>query len=554
MFDEKERYVIENYQAKPPFSSFLPGIAGPMGVPVWCYYNNRGQAVCSFGAQDKDHAIMEFSPAYCAYRDVKTRGFRTFGRINGEYAELFSGGDMHIGAGELEITTKESGMEASVVYFGIPHERTAALARMLTLTNVSDHPLELEILDGMPEVVPYGVDQDALKNMTQLATAWMRVEDADKGLACYKVRASMADTAWVTEVKGCNFCLGWDGVGSRLSPLADQRLVFGEDTAFEKPDAFAASGLDAFSGKKQSLENAFPCCFFPLKTTLAPGEQTILYSLYGQAGGKEEVQTLAGQLSGAEWFLEKRRQAAELIGELTSAVRTKTADPVFDGYCRQTYLDNLLRGGVAYFFESGGKRVPFYLYSRKHGDPEREYNYFSLGGEYFAQGNGNYRDVNQNRRCDVRFAPELGERNIRTFYELIQPDGYNPLVLTAEKYLLSPECLNEILGWVPAQCRGRAEKILSQPFTPGAFAMEAEEWGLSKDEVMKLTAETVCSAFREPEADFSEGYWCDHWTYNLDLIENYLAVYPERERSLLFGNSDYRWYAPRATVNPRAKR
>lgn len=34
MFDQQGRYVIQNYQSRPPFSSFLPGIAGPLGVPV----------------------------------------------------------------------------------------------------------------------------------------------------------------------------------------------------------------------------------------------------------------------------------------------------------------------------------------------------------------------------------------------------------------------------------------------------------------------------------------------------------------------------------------
>ena len=116
MFDEYGRYVIENYQAKAPFSSFLPGIAGPMGIPVWCYYNNRGQAVCSFGARDKDHAIMEFSPAHTAYQNVSRTGFRTFCRIDGAYRELFTGAcDMHIGMSEVEITCREGGLEASEI-------------------------------------------------------------------------------------------------------------------------------------------------------------------------------------------------------------------------------------------------------------------------------------------------------------------------------------------------------------------------------------------------------------------------------------------------------
>ena len=134
--------MIQNYQSKPPFSGFLPGIAGPLGVPVWCYYNNRGQGVCSFGGRDKDHAIMEFSPARQAYRDVARTGFRTFCKADGRYREVFTGHcDMHIGMGELEITCEQDGLRASAVYFGVPGERTAALARRVRESALYDREL-----------------------------------------------------------------------------------------------------------------------------------------------------------------------------------------------------------------------------------------------------------------------------------------------------------------------------------------------------------------------------------------------------------------------------
>ncbi len=558
MFDEKGRYIIKEYQTKPTFSGFLPGIAGPMGVPAWCYYNNRGQAVCSFGARDKDHSIMDFSPAYCAYRDVSSRGFRTFCKVNGEYKELFTANpDMHIGVAELEIIEKSEELEASALYFGLPEEPVAALARVLTIKNISNKPITLEILDGMPELVPYGVDQGALKNMTQLATAWMRSEKGENGLTYYCVRASMADTAQVTEIKGTNFCLSMDEKGSRLRPIADQSLVFGSDTSFSTPKVFIQTDLDELCAKEQITENAFPCCFVPKTASVVPGDEVKIYSLYGQTESKEAAKALAEKIQG-KWFEEKHNEAVSLVDNLTTAASTKTANPVFDGYCRQTYLDNLLRGGVPYFFESEGKRVPFYLYSRKHGDPERDYNYFSLGGEYFAQGNGNFRDINQNRRCDVLFNPEIGDRNIRTFYQLIQPDGYNPLVLTAETYTLPEKDLTKISekigGKISPENQKSLKELLSKAFTPGALAMAAEEWGLSKKEAKCLTSEVVCLSHNEPNAVFSEGYWCDHWTYNLDLIENYLSVYPENEQKLIFGDADYKWYAPHASVNPRAER
>ena len=550
MFDEKKRYVIEDYQKKPPFSSFLPGIAGSMGIPMWCFYNNRGQGICSFGARDKDHAILEFCPAHVAYRDNSRTGFRTFVKRNGQLTELFTSHcRMHIGMSEMEIAESGTPVEASALYFGVPEEWAALLARVLSVTNTGSEPVDLELLDGLPEVVPYGVDQDMLKNMTQLAKAWMRAEDAETGHAYFRVRASMADTAYVTEVKGGNFCLAWDGEGNLLKPLVQPSLVFGEDTSLSMPENFACHSLEELCGSGQITENLFPCCLLPVSVTLKPGEMTRIYSLYGQADNKELVRAIAAKAGTPEWFDQKRRRAAGLVEELCGKIKVRTADPVFDAYCSQTYLDNLLRGGAPMFFSHDGKKVPFYIYSRKHGDPEREYNYFSVGGEYFAQGNANYRDVNQNRRCDVLFEPELGEENIHTFFDLIQTDGYNPLVLTAAVYTLPEHRKAEFTSRMP-----EAAELFARAFTPGELAMTAEDAGRSAEEVRQLAAEVICAAESSPCADFKEGYWCDHWTYNLDLIESYLTVYPDQEEALLFENGKYRWYESGVFVNPRAKR
>ena len=68
MSTHSNTYTIENYGQKSPFASFLPGISGVKGIPIWCFYVNRGQGVVSFGVEDKDHAIMEFYPAHQAYQ------------------------------------------------------------------------------------------------------------------------------------------------------------------------------------------------------------------------------------------------------------------------------------------------------------------------------------------------------------------------------------------------------------------------------------------------------------------------------------------------------
>ena len=86
--------------------------------------------------------------------------------------------------------------------------------------------------------------------------------------------------------------------------------------------------------------------------------------------------------------------------------------------------------------------------------------------------------------------------------------------------------------------------LLKGDFTPGqlALALNEEEQGLAR--------RILANAASEPNADFGEGYWCDHWTYSLDLIESYLAVWPEKKRELLFGAADYPWYETRAKILP----
>lgn len=556
MFDENGRFVLKDYQRAPAFSSFLPGIAGPLGVPAWVYYNNRGQAVCSFGAKDKDHAIMEFCAAHTAYQNTARTGFRTFARVNGQYTELLKGSvTMHIGAADLLLHQQAGALDVQARYCGLPDHRTAGLIRTLTVTNTGDETVELEVLDGMPAVVCYGVEQNDLKNMPQLSKAWMQAEFGADGTTRFAVRASMADTACVTPVEGVNFCLATDETGARLKPLVQPSLVFAEDTGLERAENFARTPLQMLCGAVQVTQNIFPCCFVPAQRRLHPGESLRICSLYGQAENRGVLEKDLEGAGGPDWFEKQFRRAVQLGRELTDPIETRTADPVFDEYCRQTYLDNLLRGGTPVFFDrKAGRPAVVYLYSRKHGDPEREYNYFSLGGEYYAQGNGNFRDVNQNRRSDVLFHPRLEDANVQTFYDLIQTDGYNPLVVLPSTFRLEADARRELCGRLPEKLRQRAGQFLEQAFTPGRLAMAAEDWGLSPQEGERFVEGCLAAAQEETNAEFQEGYWCDHWTYDLDLVENFLAVYPERKERLLFGGRICRWYAAKAAVLPLEQR
>ncbi|MCR5403531.1 MAG: hypothetical protein K6E91_06855 [Butyrivibrio sp.] len=516
--------TIRDYGKKSPFASFLPGIAGVKGTPIWCYYVNRGQAVVSFGVQDKDHSIMEFYPAHNAYQMVERTGFRTFLRVDGKYLEAFAKRDtvkdmeIHMNALLLKEQMEDAGILSEVTYATLPGEEIGALIRILKITNIGIEEKDIEILDGMPALIPYGCNLADIKDMTQTRKAWMQVEDADTKAAFYRLRVSTLDSAVVSEIEGGNFGFAIDDTNERLPMVVDPSAVFDYDLSLSDAVNFEKLGLSGVLGLKQNTSNEFPTCFFGAGRRLPAGESITLYELIGQVRNKGVLQTFLKKDITTAYFEAKVKEAERLTDELTDAVRTRTGNTTFDDYTRYNYMDNVLRGGTPISLPGGHT---FYVYSRKHGDLERDYNFFSMSPEFYSQGNGNFRDVNQNRRCDTFFSPIVGDINIKRFYSLIQLDGYNPLKIEQIRFTVDKEALGGI--------------ELAQPFTPGELMAAINDRGVSAPgkDADELFASVMEKAKETNNGDFGEGYWSDHWTYNLDLIEDFLEVYPDREEELL---------------------
>ena len=96
--------------------------------------------------------------------------------------------------------------------------------------------------------------------------------------------------------------------------------------------------------------------------------------------------------------------------------------------------------------------------------------------------------------------------------------------------------------------------LLAQPFTPGHLLKALEEQGIALTVRPEAFIETVVTqADVTFEAAFGEGYWVDHWFYNLDLLNTYLAVYPDCKAALLF-DREAPYYQGPAFVQPRARK
>ena len=527
---DSDVFVQDGYNSRAPFSGFLPGVAGINGSPLWCLYVNRGQCVASFGADERDGAMMEYSPAAIAYEDTARKGFRSFVSAEGLAFEPFSPHDpeqeqeLRVGRAFIALSAyhRPSGLAFEVDYRGLPGEGTGALMRTLRVKNRSGRALRLRLADGMARVIPGGIRNSEFREMANLTKSYFDARLSGRGFALFTARSTTENSARVGVSKRSHFYFA-AREGAPLPICLDAREIFGEDSSLTYPGRFYSK---APVSVPESVSDLIPCAFSLSEFALGPGEETAIRSFAGFLDGEGGEERYAPRFLDEAWCEARLAEAVAVVEELAGALGTQTAEPRFDGYIRQSMLDNILRGGMPRSL--AGRTL--HLYSRRHGDLERDYNYFRLEAAHFSEGDGNFRDICQNRRSDVVFWPETGAGEIIDFLSLIQLDGYCPLELLPDALRLPPERLPE----ARALLSGRGEEAL-EALSGGVSA--GGLWRLLRgfgDRADALTGALAALCESERRCEFVDGYWIDHWTYVPDLIDSFLAVFPERRRELLF--------------------
>lgn len=534
-------FVIRDYQKQKPFASFLSGIAGPMGIPMWAFYVNRGQLMASFGIRDKNGQMLEFYPANQAYHYVYVNGFRTFVKVDGTVHAFFdetnAGQSMHVSRDQVSIkeTSKALGLDVTVTYYTLPTERVAALVRKVEIQNLKAEPRQIEIIDGLAQILPSGLDHGAYKAVSNVLQSWMSALHQD-GYVFYKLRASTGDTAEIKAMHEGNFYLTL-GLDDPLY-ISDTRLVFEEDSSLRTPYPFIKHSMRTLREMPQAHVNQVPSAMTGAAFTL--DHRKVFYSLVGHAADETIIHDLLKRLS-PDFLAEKEVENKRLHEDLVAGIETKTAHPLFDQYLKQSMLDNIIRGGTPRVMDTRKGPIGYYLYSRKHGDLERDYNFFQLEANVYSQGNGNFRDVLQNRRNDIFFEPRIGDFNLYQFGALIQADGYNPLSIEGIRFRFEGD--HEKL---PEAIR----HLLKNTFTPGQLATLLDQAGLPADSTLKKVLKQSTAIIK---ADFGTGYWEDHFTYLYDLIDAYLAVYPDHLVKVLF-DKRYPFFQSPVDVLPRSEK
>eukprot|EP00567_Pseudictyota_dubia_P012209 CAMPEP_0197438492 /NCGR_PEP_ID=MMETSP1175-20131217/5481_1 /TAXON_ID=1003142 /ORGANISM="Triceratium dubium, Strain CCMP147" /LENGTH=1207 /DNA_ID=CAMNT_0042968241 /DNA_START=165 /DNA_END=3788 /DNA_ORIENTATION=- len=602
LFDEHNRYVLEDYDAKPTFASFLPGVAGLYGKPVWSFYVNRGQGIASFGAKSKDYPILEFNAANKAYQLTPYIGFRTFiqasrGRTSFD-VEPFNPANsrsldedaedqdelpkriMYVGPNEFEVKEidSEHGLETSAKYIVLPEEDFAALVRRTTLNNTGDSDLTISVLDGLSKLEPVGGKLDwGLKNMGRTLEGWFGVYHVDDTLNMpfYRMSTETSDEARVKIEKAGHYVISLledDEKQPQLLPIIyDTNAVFGQDTSLLEPKVLQTKTIsDVVEGAQYGDAKTSSAFSAVQDVVLAPGESITIATFYGKADEIGDVASIAEKVSAPGYVSSKFDRARTLMDSLTAGVETNSTNNLFNGAIKQMYLDNSLRGGMPTIigdvdedakmsnFDEDPRVKVFHTFSRIHGDLERDYNAFMIDDTYFSQGPGNYRDVAQNRREDVTLNPRVGAFNIKMFLSYIQADAYEPLTVEAVVYMFTDPNVIAAIAYTVTEDE-QSGKVLEDvlkggPFRPGQLFTLVEQLNIKlKVDRDNFLNQVVAQAENIPMAVFGQGYWADHWEYYLDLIESYLAIYPDGEEALMYDN-ELRYFFSTATVKARSEK
>ncbi|MFH1791696.1 MAG: hypothetical protein ABH885_06930, partial [Candidatus Omnitrophota bacterium] len=450
----------------------------------------------------------------------------------------------------IEEVSKKHALKTEVVYFTVANEDFPGLARILTIRNMSPRGRAIEVIDGMPKLSPYGMNQYFMKHMSRTIEAWMEIDGIEERTPFYRLKVDASDVSQVEYITSGNFYLSVTDDGKRPGIIVDPSLVFGDFDDLTRPGLFQNGNFRM--PPVQSGKNTTPSAFSHAVLDLPAGSSRSIMSVVGYAESFAGLKGINRKV-GRRFFDEKRRLNREEIENISSSVSVFSGSDALNAYTAQTNLDNILRGG--YPIRIGNDSKVLYVFNRKHGDLERDYNNFVLKPEFYSQGNGNFRDTNQNRRGSIWIRPEIGNKDIRDFYNLIQLDGYNPLVIRGDVFFYrdARERARVVREYFRGSDRDEADRFLAGEFTPGALIKLMARKKV-KGARRKVFEEILRDADSHIDAVPGEGYWIDHWTYNQDLIDSYLALYPENLQRLLFHEAEYMFYDNPHRVKPRSRR
>jgi len=474
-------YRIANYDAMPPFLMTLVSDSDH-----WMFVSSNGALTA--GRRDPDHALFPYYTDDRIHDSRETTGSKTILLvIRGERASLWEPfSERCSGLWRVTRNLYKSVNGNKLVFEEINEDLALSFScawmmseqfgfiRRSALVNLGEVEVSVELLDGIQNILPAGLTRRFQLEYSTLADGYKESElDSGSGLALYRLSSIPVDKAEPSEALRANVV--WSQ-GLEQGPNAARRLL-------------STSQLDRFRHGHRLEEETLVrgrrgAYFVNAQASLPAGarkEWSIVADVDKDAAGVAEIDWNAGLDA------DIARGSTNLVRIVAAADGLQqTADELSAWRHFSNTLFNVMRGGVpddgytisradfSSFVEKANRDLaeqqrqfldglpetvlhrdllarargrndadlerlaheylPF-TFSRRHGDPSRPWNVFSIElkdeqGKKVLNYQGNWRDLFQNWEALALSFPGYIESMIFKFVDASTADGYNPYRVT----------------------------------------------------------------------------------------------------------------------------
>ncbi len=352
-----------------------------------------------------------------------------------------------------------------------------------SLFNLSERPIEVQIADGLQNIMPYGVPTDLQTTTSNLADAYKRTElIPETGLGIFALSAIIVDKAEPAEALKANvaWSTGLENPTYLLSSLqmtqfrAAKSVQQEEDVKGEKGAYFVVSELVIPANAEKTWltvanVNQNHSALIALSEQIKNDASLSVKVLEDVNAGTLRLQQLTGAADSFQYTADELKDARHYANVLFNIMRGGIFDNNyqiekwdFQNYLHkanksvfeqiQASLENLRDecslfelNAVAEasnnpdFIRLAAEYLPL-KFSRRHGDPSRPWNQFSINTQNETDGTkildyqGNWRDIFQNWEALAHAYPAFIEGMIAKFVNASTFDGYNPYRVTKDGF------------------------------------------------------------------------------------------------------------------------
>ncbi len=355
--------------------------------------------------------------------------------------------------------------------------------RKSKLINHSDTPVQIRLLDGIQNLLPHGLESDLQNASSNLVDAYKRNElVADAGLGIYALSAIIVDRAEPSEALSANvaWSLGLENPTYLVSPLQVKQFrrggaVYGEtDVKGEKGAYLLVDTTEiAPNANKEWLivanVNQSHAAIARLVNAIKQDDNLAAKVQADVELGTKKLISLVAASDGLQLTKDQFRDARHFSNTMFNIMRGGIFDNNYQIEQRdfkhylakanhQVYerFENTIKalpelfslfelkklaqeGGDKHFMRLCFEYMPL-KFSRRHGDPSRPWNKFSINTRNEVDGSkildyqGNWRDIFQNWEALAHSYPEFIESMIHKFLNASTFDGYNPYRVTKDGF------------------------------------------------------------------------------------------------------------------------